>query len=529
MLCFDERIRAKFANVERSRDEMHEYQTDIAYPFLRERPFSALFLSMGLGKSVTALSVVVDLLAEFAYDKVLIVGPMRVACETWPSEIGLWEHTAPYNFEVIHVADDDPRLKLARDTARVMARMRGLSGPAVDKFAQKAETQEKERLRREAARSKSTIHIIPRDWVDWLVNLHGKRWPYRCVIIDESSSFKDHNSNRFKALAKVRRVDGLIERLHLLTATPAPETYEHLFAQIYLMDLGERLGKNITHYRNRYFTQNRYTYKYELRPGAKDEITAKIADLCLVLEAADYLSVEEPRYIPRKVVLSSEQMRLYKTMERDFVVTLPNGAEVEAETAAALSQKLLQMASGVLYETYPDEDLETEDMKKVKRIHHLHDHKIEVLRELIESSLGEPVMVAYHFKSSLDRLLKAFPQAVAMDKEGRCVKRWNAGKIPILLVHPQSAGHGLNMQHGGHILAFFDIPWSYENFFQLVGRLARQGQKHVVAVYLLLASGTRDEDAWAALQEKGEGQVRFFALLKRMIRKLRKAFRNDEL
>lgn len=529
MLSFDERIAAKFENVERVREDMHAYQSGIAYPHLRERPFSALFIDMGMGKTVTALSVVVDLLAEFTYDKVLIIGPLRVATETWPTEIGLWEHTAPYNFEVIHVSDDDPRLKAAREAARVMARMRGLSGSHVEKFAQKAETEEKERLRREAANSKSTIHIISRDWVDWLVNLHGRKWPYRCVIVDESSGFKDHKSNRFKALAKVRKAPGLIERLHLLTATPAPETYEHLFTQIYLLDRGERLGLCITHFRNRYFTQNKYTYKWELRPGAKEEITAKIADLCLVLNAADYLSVEKPVFIPRKVRLSDAQMKLYRTMERDFVVTLPNGAEVEAETAAALSQKLLQMASGVLYETYLDGDLETEDMKKVKRVHHLHDDKIDVLREIVEQSLDEPLMVAYHFKSSLDRLQKAFPQAVVMDREGKCVKRWNDRKIPILLIHPQSGGHGLNMQYGGHHLVFFDIPWSYENFFQLVGRLARQGQKHIVAVYLLLAAGTRDEDAWATLQQKGEGQDRFFDLLKRMIRKMLKARLKNEL
>ena len=530
MRDFDELIRSKFENVVRNRDDMHPYQNE-ARTFLHENPFSALFVDMGLGKSITSATLLADVLENFEYEHVLIIGPLRVASETWPTEFGLWEHTAHLNHSLIHVRDDDPRViaagRAARELARVKARAAGMVPreyqKIVNQAGQKAETAEKDRLRKQAAKSKKTIHIISRDWVEWLVEFHGRDWPYRCVIIDESSGFKDHKSGRFKALAKVRQGKGFITRMHLLTATPAAETYEHLFAQIYLLDLGERLGTSITKYREKYFTYNRWSMKWKLRDGCEEEILEKIKDICLVMKVEDYLDLEKPVFVERKITLSDDQMALYEAMKKDFMVTLPDGTEIEAETAAALSQKLLQMASGVLYETYFDDDVDTEDMKKVKKVHHLHDHKIEALREIHEEAQvsGKTLLVAYHFKSSLDRLKKAFPKATVMDREGRCVKPWNAGKIPMLLIHPQSGGHGLNMQHGGHNLVFFDIPWSLELFLQLIGRLARQGQKNLVVVQLLLAAGTLDEFVYAALNAKTDAQDKLFRMLKRMIRNLR--------
>lgn len=522
MSCFDERIRAKFANVVRTRDDLHGYQSDEAVPFLRANPFSALFIDMGLGKTVSSLTVIADLLSEFVYDKVLVIGPLRVATETWPTEIGLWEHTAPFNHSLIHARDDDPRIAAARDRAKAFGRQEGLSSADTQKMAGRAETKAREDIRRDAARSSKSIHIISRDWVEWLVDFYGRNWPYRMVIIDESSGFKDYKSNRFKALAKVRNTDGLIERLHLLTATPAAETYEHLFAQVFLMDRGERFGKGITKFREAYFTYNKYSMKWKLRPGAEEEILSKISDICLVMKAEDYLDIEKPIIVPRPVHLSEKQLALYREMQEEFVVTLDDGTEIEAETAAALSSKLLQMASGVLYETYFDQDLETEDMRKVKRVHHLHDHKIEALKQITEEAQGEPLLVGYHFKSSLDRLKKAFPKAVVMDRDGKCIKPWNARKIPMLLMHPQSGGHGLNLQHGGHNIVFFDLPWSLELYLQFIGRLARQGQKHLVVVQLLTAVGTLDETVHQALSTKEDAQEVLFQILKRLIRKARK-------
>lgn len=498
---------------------MHLYQEECA-EFLLKNPFSALFIDMGMGKTVSSLTVICELLSSFEAEKVLVIAPLKVATDTWPNEIGAWKHTAWMNHVVIRVDDDDPRLKAARQRAREFGRSEGLSQKELASLCARAETVERHKIMRELANSPASIHIINREQVDWLVHYHRENWPYRIVFIDESSSFKDHNSDRFKALAKVRRTEGLIERLHILTATPAAETYEHLFAQMYLVDLGQRLGKNITAYRNRYFIYNRWSMKYKLRPDCEEEILSKIADICLVMKANDYLPRKEPTILQRKVKLAPQQIELIEKLEKDFIITLPNGTEVEAKTAAILSSMLLQMASGSLYETTYIEDWDTDDLKKVKRVHHLHEHKIDTLREIYEEAQtqGEPLLVAYYFQSSLARLKKAFPDAVVMDKAGKCIKQWNAGKIPMLLVHPQSAGHGLNLQFGGRMLIFFDLIYSLEYYLQTIGRLDRQGQKGSVIVQLLVAEGTRDELVAACLLEKQDAQEKLFRILKKLIR-----------
>jgi hypothetical protein len=513
-------IRAMFADVELTEAQMHVYQ-DECVDFLLQNPFSALFIDLGMGKSVSSLTVIAKLCMEFTYDHILIIGPRRVATVTWPNEIRKWEHTAWLNHTLIHVMDDDPRVTAAGRRGAAVARQAGASAADANKARGKAETAEKNRLRVALARSTPTIHIISRDWVEWLCEFWGKNWPYKAVFIDESSSFKSISSTRFKALAKMRNTPGLIERLHCLTATPAAETYEHLFTQVYLMDRGERLGKFITHYRRDHFDENKYNHTHKIKPGHEELILAKIADICLVMKAEDYLDVEKPTIIQRPVYLPQPVMDLYNEMQRDFLVTLPDGSEIEAETAAALSGKLLQIASGVLYETKLLEDWETDDFKKVKKVHHIHDEKIEELKELVEESQGKPMIVAYHFKSSLDRLKKTFPYAVVMDRDGKCVKRWNQGKIKMLLMHPQSGGHGLNMQDGGHLLTFFDLIYSLELFLQIIGRLARQGQKHPVIVYILTAIGTLDETVYQSVSTKEDAQEKMFRILKRLIRKLK--------
>lgn len=524
MSCFYERISAKFDSVVRVRDDMHDYQK-AGYQFLMDNPFSALFIDMGMGKTVTSLTVISDVLSQFLCEKVLVVGPLRVATNTWPTEIGLWDHLAPFNYKVIHAFDDDPRLAEARREARREARLSGKSTEECAQIAQKAETAERERIRIEAAADRASIHIVSQDWLEWLVNHHGRNWPYRTVVIDESSGFKNHQSLRFKAIAKVRNTKGLITRMHLLTATPAAETYEHLFAQIFLLDRGERFGKTITPFREEFFTYNRWTRKWKIRPGAEETILEKISDICLVMKAEDYLDVEKPTIVRRSVRMSDHQIDLYNTMQEDFVVTLDDGTEVEAETAAALSSKLLQMASGVLYETVQSECPETGDLLKSTKVHKLHDHKIDELKQIVDELCGKPLLVAYHFRSSLERLKKAFPKAVVMDREGKCVSAWNKGKIPILLMHPKSGGHGLNLQAGGHNIVFFDIPWSLELFLQFIGRLSRQGQKHPVLVQLLTCTGTLDDTVADALEAKEDGQERMFSILKRLILKYRRSKR----
>jgi hypothetical protein len=535
---FDLRIKAKFADVCLERSQMHDYQ-HVGYEFLLANPFSGLFIDMGLGKTVTSATVICDLLAHFDNDdKVLIIGPLRVATATWPDEFRRWRHLAPFNFSVIHVDDDDPRIGAAR-LAAVRASRAENTGRAMfksdiekeaAKAGQRAEADMRNTIRAEQARSRASIHIISRDWVEWLVGFYatpkrGSNWPYRTVIVDESSGFKDYDSKRFMALASIRNTPGLITRLHILTATPAAETYESLFAQIFLLDRGERFGIYITKFRNRYFTQNRWSLKWEIREGAEEEITAKIADICLVMKAKDYLDMEEPIYVRRDVELRPAERLLYDTMATDMIVKLDDGTKVEAKTAAALSQKLGQIASGVLYDSQilPGEDPDDPDAQiKINKVYHIHYHKIDMLKQIVEESQGQPIMVGYSHRASLDRLQKHFPKAVKMDKAGKVRVKWNQGKIPMLLMHPASGGHGLNLQDGGHIVVYFDIPWSLELYQQFIGRLARQGQKYQVTVFLIVCKGTMDERQVEALASKNDAQDLLFKLLQRMRRKFAK-------
>lgn len=534
---YDLAVRAQFADVQRQRSDMHAYQDgfDGCVEFLRDNPFSALFIDMGMGKSVSALTVIADLVASFAPEvdnPVLIIGPLRVVVDTWPTEITAWQHTAWLSHTLIRVADDDPRILQARkldrgsDEAweRNLLKTAGKTDKEIrDTVGHTRETQVRHQIMGELARTRTAVHMINREQVEWLVYFWKGAWPYRTVIIDESSSFKDHNSKRFKALAKNRNTPGLIERLHCLTATPAAETYEHLFPQIYLLDRGKRLGKNITAYRDEHFTYNKYSQRYVLRKGHEEKILSKIRDICLVMKAKDYLKRDDPTVIPRFVTLDQVHLERIKQLERDFVVDLPDGTVVEAKTAAILASMLLQMASGTVYETLMLQDWDTDDFKKIKRVHNLHDHKIEALREIYEEAQtqGEPLLVAYHFKSSLAKLRKAFPKAEVIDDAGKYKKRWNDGKIPMLLIHPQSAGHGLNLQYGSHILVFYDIIYSLEQYLQTIGRLDRQGQRWKVLVYMLIAQGTRDVDAYEDLIQKRDAQETMFKILKRLVREFR--------
>lgn len=527
---FDDLIREKFAHVELGPQDMHAFQVE-GFEFAKANPFCALLVDMGLGKCVMAATLIDHVLSDIdCDDKVLIVAPLKVATMTWPSEFKLWAHLAKYNVELLREADDDPEILKAVDRAKAKARAdaaewelsKSQSAKFVEWHAQKAETAARHKIRERKALSPVQIHIINREQVEWLVYFHQEKWPYRVVILDEATSFKDHTSDRFKALAKVRNTEGLIKRLILLTASVVAEGYMGLFAMMYLLDRGERLGKKITHYREEYFTYNKYNMKFKLRPSAEATITEKIADLCLVMKADEYLPRERATIQERRIVLSDTQMALYKQMETDFVVTLPSGAQVEAITAAALAAKLLQMASGMLYETFIEKDFDTDDFKKIKRVHDLHDEKIEMLREIVEELDGEPLLVGYHWKPSLVKLKKAFPKAVVMDREGKLVNDWNKRKFNVMFIHPQSGGHGLNMQKGGHNLVYYDIPWSKEYFDQLIGRLDRQGQKHAVLVQLLVATSTYDELVVQNQKDKTATEDDFFTLVRAHIRKRRK-------
>lgn len=517
-------MRKRFSDVKLEREQMHVYQSETAYQHLLKNPFSALFIDMGLGKTVSTASVVVDLLNEFDNDdKVLIVGPLRVATTTWPDEFRAWRHLAPWVPELVHVSDDDPALKEAARGARASCRDRQMFRSEVDKVVRDKVSACKTALREKRATSSRTIHIISGDWLDWLVNFYGTDWPYRTVIIDESSAFKDHTTRKFQALQSIVEVQGLITRMHLLTATPAAETYEHLYAQMFLLDRGARLGRNITAFRNKYMRQNRWSKKWELLDGAKEQILAKISDIVLVMKEEDYLPRVQPLFVEHQVVMTDDQMALYNTMQKEMIVTLTDGTEIEAKTAAAVSAKLLQMASGVLYETYlkPGET-DDDDHVKIHKVHKIHDHKMQMLKQIVEESMGKNILVSYSHRSTLARLKSAFPKAVVMDTEGKCKKAWNSGKIKMLLMHPKSGGHGLNLQEGGHHIVYFDIPWSLELYQQLIGRLSRQGQKFRVIVHLLLCKDTLDYAVMEALRNKTDAQDILFKLLKRMKARLRR-------
>lgn len=477
-----ERIRA----AQRGEADLHDYQRQLV-EFLLEHPKSAAFVDLGLGKTVSALTVMDRLAQEFAFNRCLVIAPIRVARQTWPTELAKWKHLACYDYSLIRGEDDDPEVLAVKAPQR----------PAV-----------KEALRRAALASNAPLHIINREMLDWLVDrcVERKAWPYDFVIIDESSSFKDHSSKRFKALAAMVERDR-IKRMHQLTATPVSENYLGLYAQFYLLDGGRRFGKTVTGYRERYFTQNVYTYQWKIRPGAEEEITQKIADITIVMRARDHLNLEEPIIVPRPVRLPPKQRKLYERMQADYLAEMDDGTVIEAANAGVLSSKLTQLASGAVYD-------------EAGKVHAIHDEKIEELRQIVEEARGVPLLVGYWYRSSLERLRKAFPEATVMDRTGKAVKPWNDGKIPMLLGHPAGMAHGLNMQEGpGHLLAYFDIPWSYELYRQFIGRLARQGQKNPVRVFVIQTENTVDTDAIVpALAAKEDAQERLFARIQALRR-----------
>lgn len=470
-------IRNRLSSVELEPEQMHDYQR-MGVQFALDNPFCALLIDLGLGKSVIAGTVMAHLFENFMIEKALIVAPLRVANRTWPDELGKWSHLAPYPFEMLTV-------------------------PGVDRAS--------------AAVSKKPVHIINRENIPWLVDFHKDRWPYDMVIIDESSSFKDHKTKRFQKLAAVRE-RGLIKYMMELTASPLAESYQYLFAQIFLLDGGERFTKYPTKFERQYFDYNRYAHSLTLREGSEAEIEAKIADIALVMRAEDYLDMTECHYVKNTYTLSDDVMELYKKLMTDYLVEVGDH-EIEAINAAALSAKLRQLCSGFLYNTYSDYNAEKDIFEKCKDIVRVHDERTAEMLQIIDACPDENILIAYHFKESLERIKAALPKAVVMDKAGNCVTRWNKGKIKYLIAHPQSAGHGLNLQKGGRRIIFYDMPESQEHYSQFIGRLNRQGQKDAVFVHHLIALGTKDELVYAAQQEKASTQNKFYAALKKLQRK----------
>lgn len=428
----------------------HEYQS-FATNFIIDHPSSAVFLECGLGKSVITLSAIWQLMFDyFSISRVLVIAPLRVARNTWPDEIGKWDHLSELRYSVVIGSEAERKAALAR---------------------------------------KADIYLINRENVDWLITKSGYRFDFDMVVLDELSSFKSAKAKRFKSLMKVRP---RIKRIVGLTGTPG--NLMDLWPEFRLLDQGQRLGRYIGAYRSRFFDPDKRNqqmiFSYKPKPGAEKDIYQLISDMTISMKSLDYLKMPDCVINEVKVSLSEDEREVYDEMRKEMVLDL-NGEEIDAVNAAALSGKLLQMANGAIY---------TEDKETVV----IHDQKLEALEELIEEANGKPVLVAYWFKHDLERIKSRIKvREIKTDKD---IRDWNDGKIPVGLVHPASAGHGLNLQAGGSTLIWFGLTWSLELYQQTNARLWRQGQKDTVVIHHIIAKDTIDEDVIRSLKLKEKTQ-----------------------
>ena len=383
----------------------------------------------------------------------LVIAPLRVARDTWPMEIRKWEHLAGLTFSV-------------------------------------AVGSEAERI--SALRRKASLYIINRENVDWLISKSGVPFDFDMVVVDELSSFKSHQTKRFKALMKVRP---RVRRIVGLTGTPSSNGLMDLWAEFKLLDMGKRLGRFIGQYRETYFIPDKRSqqmvFSYKPKPGAEEEIYRQIADITISMKAADFLAMPERVENEVTVSLSAKERERYEQMKAEMVVEL-GGKEIDAVSAAALSNKLLQMANGAVY----DED---------RAVSMLHSRKLDALEDIIEAANGKPLLVAYWYKHDKERIQERFDAREI--KTSADIADWNAGKIPVALIHPASAGHGLNLQDGGSTLVWFGLTWSLELYQQTNARLWRQGQKNTVVIQHIIAKGTIDERVMDALAQKDKSQA----------------------
>lgn len=454
-----------------SKSDFHPYQHH-ATDHVLQHEAAGLFIGLGLGKTVITLTAVSELMfEEMAVNKTLVIAPKRVAEHTWTTEAAKWSH-----------------LKHLR-ISKVMGNPK---------------------QRTEALKADADIYIINRDNVQWLVGQYGAAWPFDCVVIDELSSFKSAKSQRFKALRMIRP---RITRMIGLTGTPASNGLLDLWAQLYLLDQGQRLGKTITEYRNNYFKENRrnghIVYDYKLR-GEPQEIYDKIGDICISMKAEDYLQL--PERIDRivEVTLSDEDMKAYLTFEEEQVLAMSDEEEISAVNAAALTNKLLQFANGAVY-------------REDHSYYEVHNAKLDALEEDIEAANGSPYLVFYQYKSDLERIterLKSYKPKTL--KDGDSIDAFSRGDVQVLLAHAASAGHGIDgLQKAGHLVGWYGVPWSLELYLQATGRLDRQGQTERVVNTRFVVKGTMDEEVVAALERKAVGQEALLDAVKARIKKYR--------
>lgn len=452
---------------------LHEYQRT-AVQHIIEHPYGALLMEMGLGKSISTLTAIKKLMDEYLeVNKVLVIAPKRVAESTWSDEIAKWEH---------------------------------LKGLTVSKILGT------EKQRKAALKAPADIFVINRENVVWLVSHLQGYWPFDMIVIDELSSFKSSKSARFRALRLVRPKTN---RVVGLTGTPVPNGLIDLWSQLYLLDLGERLGKTITSYRSKYFRPGRsngqIVFDYKLNSGSEEAIYKQIGDICISMKAEDYLQLPERIDRTVEVHLPEKMMNQYLEFEKDQVLALENeDGDISAVNAAALSNKLLQFSNGAVYDSE-------------RNVHDVHAEKLDALEEIVEAANGQSVLVFFSFRHDVSRILRKLksyhPKEIGGPED---IKAWNEGDIPVLLAHPAGAGHGLNLQAGGHIVVWFGLPWSSELYQQANARLYRQGQNKPVIIHHLIAKGTMDEDVMKALAGKIDKQEALMQAVKVRIEKYRK-------
>lgn len=450
------------------RYEPHEYQR-YATAFILEHPVAAVLLEMGLGKSVITLTAIYELCFErFEIRKVLVIAPLRVASQTWPSEIEKWDHLKGLTFSV-----------------------------AVGSEAE----------RRAAFSTTADIYLLNRENVDWLVTKSGIPFDFDMVVIDELSSFKSNQAKRFKSLLKVRP---RVKRIVGLTGTPSSNGLMDLWAEFRILDMGERLGRYITRYRAAFFrpdkTNGTVVFSYRALPGAEEEIYRRINDITISMRSGDYLQLPKCVMNEVRVEMDEKERRIYDSLRKDMVASI-RGQEIDAANAAALSGKLLQMANGAVYD-------------EGKNVLPIHDRKLDALEDLIEGANGNPVLIAYWYKHDLERIRQRFP--VREIRTARDIDDWNAGEISAAVIHPTSAGHGLNLQAGGSTLIWFGLTWSLELYQQTNARLHRQGQKETVVIHHIITKGTIDERVMQALKTKDLTQSALIDAVKADIEEVRR-------
>lgn len=439
----------------KKRSDFHKCQVNALNIALLKKK-CGLFLGMGIGKTVTSLTAASDFLDYFFVTKVLIIAPLRVANTVWKQESKKWEHLK------------DLKMVICTGT-------------------------EPERLR--TINSNADFYIINRENIPWLIE--KCKWKWNMIIVDESTSFKSAKSKRFKAL---KRITKYLKSIILLSGTPSPNGEMDLWSQLYLIDNGERLGRNITTFRQRFFTVDYMGYNYKINPGASDKIKELIKDVCVVMETEDYIDLPEMIPLTVEIELPAKAQKQYDEIEKNFLLELET-VDITSPTAAGLGNKLLQICNGAIYDAE-------------KNTHEIHDEKISALKDIIEDNPNENFLIAYNFKSDLKRILKAFPKARVLSQDPKDQDDWNAGKIKMLLTHPASAGHGLNLQFGGNIIVWFGLNWSLELYQQFNKRIHRQGQVNTVRIIHIVAKGCIDERLMLAVEAKAKTQKELMVYLK---------------